>query len=193
MLWKRLVRFFAHVRGQSLGRLKKPIIRLHVVQLRQLKVGLKVGVRGSECSVFLPSGVSSFPLQRSWEVTQFQSLSVYLPIPRNSIATWAVSPSKWAGAGQRVKVQWGTCSLLTWLRETNCTATACARAYESWCIISTLSFSCILTSLSCTAPLYSQAGFPCLPTLLGRYCVSRQTIVHIKLHWMTSLTIVLAE
>lgn len=52
MLWKRLVRFFAHVRGQSLGRLKKPIIRLHVVQLRQLKVGWKLVWGGANALFF---------------------------------------------------------------------------------------------------------------------------------------------
>lgn len=35
----RFIRFFAHVRGLSLGRIKKPIIRLQVVLLGQLEVG----------------------------------------------------------------------------------------------------------------------------------------------------------
>lgn len=40
---------------------------------------MEVGVKGSECSVFLPSRVSSFLLQKSWEVICFNLLlSTYL-------------------------------------------------------------------------------------------------------------------
>ena len=63
MLWKRFMRFFAHVRGQCLGRLKKPIIRLHVVHLRQLEVRWKL-VWGGANALFSPFKSLKFPVAK---------------------------------------------------------------------------------------------------------------------------------
>lgn len=78
----------------------------------------------------------------------------------------AVLSSEWTSVGWWVNLEQGTCNPLAWLCVTNCTATACAWAHESWCIISTLPFSCILTSSSCTAPLPSQVRFPVLAGIM---------------------------
>lgn len=103
---------------------------------------------------FSPFKSLKFPVAKELRGHMFQSLDVYLSILRNSIATWAVSPPKWASAGW-----WVSTHAAHWL---DCvrqhTATACARAHESQCVISTLLFSSILTGLSFYYPTFFPSG-----------------------------------
>lgn len=124
MLPKRFVKFFAHVRRQSLGRLNKPIIRLHATP-QTAGSQMKVSVRGNKGSVFPPSRASSCKKGRI--ISTSWCLLVCVEKLHRSLV---VSPPKWVGAGEWMNVQQGMCSPWAWLSERNCTGTAGARAHE---------------------------------------------------------------
>ena len=108
MLWKRFVRFLGYVRGQSLGRLRKPIIRLRVVHLRQLEVGWML-VWGGVNVLFFPLQESQVScckrVQRSYSFNLSVSTCLYREIPSqpelSCLLSGPVLVSGWAYSGDR--------------------------------------------------------------------------------------------
>lgn len=108
---------------------------------------------------------------------------------KNSVAAWLsvlliglVLVSGWMYSSKM-------CSPLAWLRERSCKATAGAWAHEPWHITSTLHFSPILTSSPCSLTFFPSGTS--LPSPSFRQVLWEGT--YIKLYWMTSLSVVLAE
>lgn len=125
----RFIRCSAHLRGG----IKKPIISLHLVLLRQLKVSWKL-MWGGVNALFPPFKSLKFPVaQGVREVMLFPSFGVYLSVSKNSTVARAASAPMWAGAGCCMDLQWGMCSLLSGLKEKHGETVLWARECKSWC------------------------------------------------------------